>query len=70
MLSGRLPFSGTNTVNVLFQHLEAEVPPLSEVSPHVPSWVSDTVMRCMSRLAVDRPASAAEALALLRRAAA
>ena len=70
MISGRLPFSGTNAVNVLFQHLEAEVPPLSEVAPHVPAWVNDVVMRCMSRLAVDRPASAAEALSLLRRAAA
>jgi len=70
MISGRLPFSGANAVNVLFQHLESEVPPLVEVAPHVPAWVSDVVMRCMSRLAVDRPASAAEALALLRRAAA
>ena len=70
MISGRLPFSGTNAVNVLFQHLEAEVPPLSEVAPHVPAWLNDTVMRCMSRLAVDRPASAAEALGLLRREAA
>jgi hypothetical protein len=70
MISGRLPFSGTNAVNVLFQHLEAEVPPLAGVAPHVPEWASDLVMRCMSRLAVDRPASAAETLALLRRAAA
>ena len=70
MISGRLPFSGTNAVNVLFQHLESEVPPLSDVSPHVPAWVSDLVMRCMSRLAVDRPASAGETLAQLRRAAA
>lgn len=70
MISGRLPFAGTNAVNVLFQHLESEVPPLAEVAPHVPAWVSDLIMRCMSRLAVDRPASAAETLALLRRAAA
>lgn len=70
MISGRLPFSGANAVNVLFQHLEAEVPPLSEVSPQVPAWVNDFVMRCMSRLAVDRPATAAETLSLLRRAAA
>ncbi len=70
MISGRLPFAGTNAVNVLFQHLESEVPPLAEVAPHVPGWVSEIVMRCMSRLAVDRPASAAETLAQLRRAAA
>jgi serine/threonine-protein kinase len=70
MISGKLPFSGANAVNVLFQHLESEVPPLVEVAPHVPAWLSDVVMRCMSRLAADRPASAAETLALLRRAAA
>jgi eukaryotic-like serine/threonine-protein kinase len=70
MLSGRLPFAGTNAVNVLFQHLESDVPPLAGVAPQVPAWVSDLVMSCMSRMAADRPASAAETLALLRKAAA
>jgi serine/threonine-protein kinase len=70
MMSGRLPFSGSNAVNVLFQHLESEVPPLAEVAPHVPAWVSELMQRCMSRMAADRPSGAAEALALLRRAAA
>jgi eukaryotic-like serine/threonine-protein kinase len=70
MLSGRLPFSGTNAVNVLFQHLESEVPPLQSAAPHVPDHINDLVMRCMSRIAADRPASAAETLAMLRRAAA
>jgi hypothetical protein len=57
-------------VNVLFQHLESDVQPLQEIAPEVPGWLADVVMRCMSRLAADRPATAAETLALLRRAAA
>lgn len=70
MLSGRLPFTGANAVNVLFQHLESEVPALSEVAPEVPVWVSEFVMCCMARMAGDRPADASAALALLRRPAA
>ena len=70
MLSGRLPFAGTNAVNVLFQHLESDVEPLDQVAPHLPPAVCEFVMSCMSRMAGDRPAGAADALARLRGAAA
>ena len=66
LLSGRLPFAGTNAVNVLFQHLESDVEPLQEVAPQLPPAVCDFVMSCMARMACDRPASAADALARLR----
>jgi serine/threonine-protein kinase len=64
--AGKQPFSGTNAVNILFQHLESEVPPLSSVAAGIPAAVNDVVMRAMARHAVDRPASAAAMLEMLR----
>lgn len=69
LLSGVQAFSGTNAVNVLFQHLESEVPPLSSVAAGIPPPVNELVMRCMSRFANDRPQNAALMLEMLRRAA-
>ncbi len=65
-MSGKQPFSGTNAVNVLFQHLEPNVPPLSAVAAGIPTAVSDVVMRAMSRHAHDRPPGALAMLEMVR----
>jgi serine/threonine-protein kinase len=65
-LSGKQPFSGTNAVNILFQHLESEVPPLSSVAAGISPALNDLVMRSMARHAVDRPADATVMLEMLR----
>jgi serine/threonine-protein kinase len=65
-LSGQQPFSGANAVNVLFQHLEATVPPLSSVAAGIPAAVNDLVMQAMARMVGDRPASALAMLELVR----
>ena len=65
-MSGQQPFSGANAVNVLFQHLEATVPPLSTVAAGIPAAVNDIVMCAMARLACDRPASARAMLEMVR----
>lgn len=69
LLSGKQPFAGANAVNVLFQHLECEVPALDTVVEGIPPNVNELVMRCMSRFADDRPASAQDMLATMQRAA-
>lgn len=66
MLTGTPPFGGENAVNVLFQHLEAHIPPLHEVAPAVPRSLSDLVASAMSRDMDARPASAAAMLEQLR----
>jgi len=65
-MSGVQPFTGTSPVNVLFQHLEAEVPPLDTVAKGIPKEINDVVMAAMSRHAADRPASATVMLEQLR----
>ena len=69
LATGRQPFHGDTAVNVLFQHLEPDVPRLQTVVPGVPDALDEFVMRCMARFAADRPATVADALALLDRAA-
>jgi len=65
-MSGQQPFSGANAVNVLFQHLEATVPPLSTVAAGIPAAVNDVVMCAMARMVGDRPASAQAMLEMVR----
>jgi serine/threonine-protein kinase len=66
VMTGKQPFSGTNAVNVLFQHLEPNVPPLSTAAAGIPQAVSDLVMKAMSRHAHDRPTSALAMLEMVR----
>ena len=70
MASGKQPFQGPNAVNVLFQHLEPDVPRLRTIVPEVPEYFDDFVMRCMSRQPSDRPESVDAATRMLDRAAA
>lgn len=62
MLTGSPPIKGDNAVNILFQHLEGEVPRLSEVVENIPQPLSDLVEKAMSREVDDRPQSAIELL--------
>ena len=65
-MSGQQPFSGANAVNVLFQHLEATIPPLSSVAAGISPAVNEVVMKALSRLVGDRPASAQAMLEMVR----
>ncbi len=67
LTTGRQPFHGENAVNVLFQHLEPDVPRLKTVVPEVPDGLDDFVMSCMARQPADRPRDVAAALAMLDR---
>jgi serine/threonine protein kinase len=65
MFSGTQPFAGENTVAILFQHLEGEVKPLSQVAPQVTPALERVVMSAMARNPDDRPATAVELRRLL-----
>ncbi len=66
MLSGQQPFSGNNAVNILFQHLDGEVPRLRDLVPTLPEPVEQLVQRAMAKDPNDRPASAQELLSMIR----
>ena len=66
MLTGRQPFTGNNAVNMLFQHLDDEVPSLRELAPNVPESLELVVRNAMAKEPKDRPASALELLSQLK----
>jgi serine/threonine-protein kinase len=69
MVTGRQPFQGSSAVNVLFQHLEPNVPHPRELVPDIPEEFDDLIMRCMARDPAERPADAKALLGMLARAA-
>jgi eukaryotic-like serine/threonine-protein kinase len=65
MLSGRLPFPGDNQHTVLHNVLHLDPVPLGELQPALPGWLTEAVMRLLSKDRADRPASAGALLAVL-----
>jgi hypothetical protein len=65
--TGRPPFRGRTTLEVL-QAVRQETPrPVPEVNPDVPEWLAELIARLLAKDPADRPASAAEVADLLTR---
>ena len=62
LLAGRLPFSGSSTMDVLLAHATTEPPRFVEVGAQdfVSPAVEDVVLTCLAKLPQDRPSSARE----------
>jgi serine/threonine-protein kinase len=62
LLSGRLPFAGRSTMDLLLAHVTEEPPPLAFATAEldVPPAVEDVVRRCLAKHPDDRPRSARE----------
>ncbi len=66
MLTGRKPYTGDTPMQVIFQHLNEDVPPPSAVVPAVAPQLDALVTRAASRYPQNRPADAVEMLAEVR----
>jgi serine/threonine-protein kinase len=66
MLSGRLPFTGDSTFDIIRQHCMDPPPPLREVGPKVPSAMAAVVERALSKSPDDRYPSVWDFAAALR----
>jgi serine/threonine-protein kinase len=60
MLTGRLPFTGDTPLSVAYQHVNADVPAPSTLTPGLPGAVDDLVLAATSRDPARRPADAGE----------
>jgi eukaryotic-like serine/threonine-protein kinase len=62
LLTGRLPFTGSETMDVLLAHATQQPPTFAEfgASDWVPPGVEAVVKRCLSKNPQDRPATARE----------
>ncbi|MDH6227373.1 Stk1 family PASTA domain-containing Ser/Thr kinase [Streptomyces sp. MJP52] len=63
MLTGEKPHRGDSPAQVLFRHLNEDVPPPSAVVPGLAGPLDELVAAAAARAAADRPATAAELLA-------
>ncbi|MEM6294061.1 MAG: protein kinase [Myxococcota bacterium] len=54
MLTGRVPFKGTNPYMVLEQHVQERPRPPSELNPDIPAFAETIVMRCLEKAPEDR----------------
>ena len=66
-LAGRLPIDGADVQILMRRKMLQDAPPLSEHAPHAPAHVCNLVDALLRRAPEDRPASAREAVAMLRR---
>jgi serine/threonine protein kinase len=49
VFTGRPPFEGRNSADIMRQHLTREVPRLRDVSPGIPAAVDEAVQRCLAK---------------------
>jgi serine/threonine protein kinase len=61
-LTGKYPFNGETSHDVIDAHLHHRVIPLQELRSEIPLWVCDWIMWLINRMPVDRPESARDAL--------
>jgi tetratricopeptide (TPR) repeat protein len=66
LTTGRLPFIGDDPIAVITQHLHAPVVPPRARNPDIPLALDALILRLLSKNPGDRPASAADVLAVLR----
>ena len=67
LVTGKPPFSGKNEYEVIYQHLNAEPSPPSEVAPDagIPAWVDEAILCAMHKNPEDRFESMSEFLEAL-----
>src|SRR5207237_9139540 len=64
-LTGRPPFEGSTTVDIVLQVLSMDPIPPHRLKPDVPRDLEQICLRCLEKDPAQRPASAAELAALL-----
>lgn len=69
MLTGTIVFEASNVVSLMMAHIERPVRRPSDLARHLPPAVDGPIVAMLEKAPEDRPASATEALALLRSAA-
>ena len=47
MLTGRPPYSGNDSMSIMYQHVQGNAAPPIEKNPEIPTELSDLVMNCM-----------------------
>ena len=67
LCTGRAPFPGATTADVLRRVCEASPQPIQEANPQIPDWLIEIVNRLLAKDPVERFPSATEVAAILSR---
>ncbi len=68
MLTGKLPWNGDTSLALMQIDSDAKLPDICDLNPNLPDRVTDALHRLTAYKAADRPASALEALDIVRKA--
>lgn len=68
MLSGKVPFTGDNTVSVALLHIQGEAIPLRDLEPNIPVSIDRIVQKCMQKKPERRYLLTSELIADLKKA--
>ncbi|SFR95627.1 Stk1 family PASTA domain-containing Ser/Thr kinase [Anaeromicropila populeti] len=68
MLTGRVPFTGDNTISVALLHIQGEAISIRELEPTIPVSIDKIVQKCMQKKPERRYLSASELIQDLRKA--
>lgn len=60
MLTGRPPYSGKDSMSIMYQHVQGKAEPISSKNDEIPKELSDLVEKCMSVKAAHRYQSMAD----------
>jgi len=60
MLTGRVPFKGTNPLSVAMKHTKEPPPPPRELDVSIPAWLESVVLKCLAKSPDKRYQSAKE----------
>jgi len=68
LLTGRVPFDDTHSVNILMAHVHDDLPPLEVLNPavHVPAQLEKIVRKCLAKEPDDRWSNVDEILVALK----
>jgi len=65
LVTGRLPFEGEGTLEVIAQHIHGQVTPPRMVNPELPAVLEDVIMKLVEKNPADRYANAEQLAAAL-----
>ncbi|NUQ00850.1 MAG: protein kinase, partial [Armatimonadetes bacterium] len=66
LISGELPFDGETAFAIINQHINTPAPPVTDLKPDTPKWLSDLVARLLEKDPAKRPASMADVSEMLQ----
>ena len=67
VITGKYPYTGKNTMEIIQKHINAPIPDLSQYRKGIPAWIIQAIQKLMTKNPDERFQSAADALAFFQK---